>query len=97
MSPQSETVTNPRLSPVGWLRWLGTISYGIYFDHYIIYWVVDGCAWTDNMNYDQTWTVRGTKVAITLAVATVSWNWIEQPILKLKDHFPYEASPQKQP
>ena len=82
---------------VGWLRWLGTISYGIYFYHYIIYWVVDGCAWTDNMNYDQTWTVRGTKVAITLAVATVSWNWIEQPILKLKDHFTYEASPQKQP
>ena len=75
-----------------WLCWLGMISYGIYLYHYVIYWMVDGCAWTDDMNYDQPWSTRFWKVVLTLAVAVVSWYALERPLLALKDRFPYESN-----
>ena len=76
----------------GWLCWLGMISYGIYLYHYLIYWIVDGCAWNYDRAYQQSWSVGFWKVVITLAVATISWYAIERPLLGLKDRFPYESS-----
>ena len=76
---------------IRWLCWLGMISYGIYLYHYMIYWMVDGCAWTEVKPYVQPWSTRALKVAITLVVAVISWYALERPLLRLKDRFPYQS------
>ena len=64
-----------RILAVRPMVWLGTISYGIYLWHWPIFLVLNG---------DRTgWSgVRlfAARCAITLAVATVSWWVIEQPV-----------------
>jgi peptidoglycan/LPS O-acetylase OafA/YrhL len=37
--------------------------------------------------------MRVTKIALTFLAATLSYRYIEQPILSLKDRFPYEPRP----
>jgi peptidoglycan/LPS O-acetylase OafA/YrhL len=74
-----------------WLCKIGVISYGIYLYHYPVYWALDGFGQKAIMLYDQPWTVRVLKVALTLAIAWVSWHVIERPFLKLKDRVPYRA------
>jgi peptidoglycan/LPS O-acetylase OafA/YrhL len=71
---------------------LGLVSYGIYMYHYPIYWAVDGLGARDDFLYDQPWTIRALKVALTLIVALASWHLLERPILALKDRFAYRPA-----
>jgi len=75
-----------------WLRdrrlvYLGSISYGIYLYHHFIfeifayYWRFYG--WNDSVAVDIG------KVALSIAVAALSWRFVEQPILALKERFGY--------
>jgi peptidoglycan/LPS O-acetylase OafA/YrhL len=85
---------DPRLR---WLRdrrlvYLGSISYGIYLYHHFILEVFAYYSrfygWTDSLAADLG------KVALSVGVAALSWKFIEQPILALKDRFLYrQATP----
>jgi peptidoglycan/LPS O-acetylase OafA/YrhL len=69
------------------LVYLGTISYGIYLYHVPIYHLISPnhsrLVCTDPMWVDLL------KLVATLGVAALSWKFLEQPILRLKDRFPH--------
>jgi peptidoglycan/LPS O-acetylase OafA/YrhL len=87
-------VLNAGAPRLGWLRtgplvYLGSISYGIYLYHYIIFviWSDYAHAWGWAGGTGQRWL----QAALSLAVAAASWRYIERPILKLKDRFRYRS------
>ena len=67
------------------LTHLGEISYGMYLYHLPVYWLV-GIYLPQAGDGALTWVA---KIALTFVVATLSYNYIEKPILTLKDRFPY--------
>jgi peptidoglycan/LPS O-acetylase OafA/YrhL len=69
------------------LTYLGEISYGMYMYHMPIYWLVGGY----RVEVGEPWTMWVAKIALTFVVATLSYRYIEQPILSLKHWFPYGA------
>jgi len=79
---------HPWLAPLraGPLVYLGQISYGLYLYHVVVYWIVDGC---DRLRLAQPWPIQAEKLALTLAVAVLSWHLIERPIASWKDRFRY--------
>jgi peptidoglycan/LPS O-acetylase OafA/YrhL len=74
-----------------WLKALGTISYGVY----LIHWAVLGLVFAifrSESPWAETLAERGLVVlalALTLAIATVSWTFFEQPLLKVGHRFRY--------
>jgi len=72
---------HPRRGVVaGALSWrplclLGVISYGVYLWHWPVYLVLDG-----PRTGLSTWPLTGLRVAVTLAIATVSYRLVEAPI-----------------
>ncbi len=71
------------------LTYLGEISYGMYLYHIPVYWLVGGY----RVHMGEPWTMWVTKIALTFLVATLSYRYIEQPILSLKNWFPYQPRP----
>jgi peptidoglycan/LPS O-acetylase OafA/YrhL len=80
---------HPLLAPLRRRRlcYVGSISYGLYLYHPLIFWVVGlarfalgfrGSVWVDVV-----------RVGACFAVASLSWRFIERPLLKLKDRFSY--------
>jgi peptidoglycan/LPS O-acetylase OafA/YrhL len=67
------------------LVYLGVISYGVYLYHPLVFAVVD-CV-------GRHWLLDIGKIGLVIVVAGLSWAWVEQPILRLKDRFEYEAEP----
>ncbi len=83
-----------RFAPLRWepLRALGTISYGLYLYHVPVLHSVDAFLPRSIPGFR---VVEGLlTLSLTVAVAALSWRFIEQPILKLKDRFDYR-SPQR--
>jgi peptidoglycan/LPS O-acetylase OafA/YrhL len=83
------------LPSLGWLRdsrlvYLGSISYGIYLYHHIIFEIFAYYArfygWNDSVVIDFG------KVALSIALAALSWRFVEQPILAFKDRFSYREA-----
>lgn len=72
-----------------WLVYLGQISYGLYLYHHIIFTLWDDVAirWglQSHLGCDLA------KATVSLAVAALSWRFVERPILSLKDRFRYQA------
>jgi peptidoglycan/LPS O-acetylase OafA/YrhL len=60
------------------LRWLGLRSYGIYLWH----WPVIAIAGTLASRHPDTVPIRLLETALPIALAAVSWRWIEEPILR---------------
>ena len=77
------------------LCYLGTISYGIYLYHLPLFALMSPLHFT-NLCHDSMW-LDALKLATTFALAVVSWQFIEKPILRLKDRFPYPASGHGEP
>lgn len=79
---------DPRLAPLRDRRlvYLGTISYGLYLYHYILYhWLED---WAAALAASEA--VRDAlKVVASVLAAALSERWIERPIGSLKHLFPY--------
>lgn len=76
-------------------RYVGRISYGIYLYHPLVLWCVvalfpgvEGLAENGPMRF----VVCG---SLTIAVASLSWYLLEEPINRLKRHFPYSAPMQR--
>jgi peptidoglycan/LPS O-acetylase OafA/YrhL len=65
------------------LVYLGTISYGLYLYHFPIFGLLSGGA-VPKFSHDPMW-LDFLKIALTLAVAAASWQWIERPISRMKD------------
>ncbi len=83
-----------RFAPLRWepLRALGTISYGLYLYHVPVLHSVDAFLPRSIPGFR---VVEGLlTLSLTVAVAALSWRFIEQPILKLKDRFDY-CSPRR--
>ncbi len=80
---------------LAWLRrprlvMLGTISYGLYIYHFIALMLgADLLALVRTRGRSPLTDVALMGVAFLMACA--SWRWIEKPLLKLKDRFPYDA------
>ncbi len=69
------------------LIWLGQVSYGIYLYHHIIFYFVDYYGPASRVAADAL------KLSLTFGVATLSWVYIERPILSLKSRFDYHVKP----
>lgn len=65
------------------LRYLGTISYGIYVYHFLVLLAVEDLARRAGLLDRQT--ILAAAVLGTVAVASVSWHLFERPINRLKD------------
>jgi peptidoglycan/LPS O-acetylase OafA/YrhL len=81
--------------PLAWLRdrrlvYLGTISYGIYLYHHFVFEICKlyerYYGWPRNLMCDFA------KLGASIALAALSWKFIEQPVLLLKDRFGYEGA-----
>ena len=77
------------------LCYLGTISYGLYFYHFPLYALISPSHYRPNCT--DSMALDGLKLAASVALAVVSWEFIEKPILRLKDRFPYPAPTQGDP
>jgi peptidoglycan/LPS O-acetylase OafA/YrhL len=86
-------VSIPHPRGLQWLNWsplqyLGRISYGVYLYHPFVAWGVDA-ATGDRL---AQWPRIAACFAATVVVATLSWRFFEQPILRLKDRFQYDRA-----
>jgi peptidoglycan/LPS O-acetylase OafA/YrhL len=82
---------------LAWLRnhrlvYLGQISYGIYLYHYPIYFIID----TLTGKGGALWVIA-LKVTASIVVASLSWRWVESPILRLKSRFEYHRARRDSP
>lgn len=68
---------------------LGTISYGLYLYHSVIYGSLDTIV-NYRLQLNNPWWLDVCKVVLSLAVAIGSWRLIERPIMTLKNRFQYE-------
>jgi peptidoglycan/LPS O-acetylase OafA/YrhL len=72
------------------LGYLGRISYGIYLYHLIV--IVFATDFARRAGLPPRGPLPDLAlVAATLALAAASWELLERPLLRLKDHFPYQA------
>ncbi|WP_103257108.1 acyltransferase family protein [Tabrizicola aquatica] len=77
--------------PVGWVlgsapaRFASQISYGVYMYHLLVWWAVGE---TFPHLYQPNFQTFLIITALTVVAATLSWYLIEEPISRLKRHFP---------
>lgn len=74
---------------LGWVNFLGKISYGLYLYHLFVPDLVHEVCYHYNFGFSQPiylWIIYS---VVTLAICLVSWYGIEQPINRLKDRFRY--------
>ena len=74
-----------RILRTSWLKALGTISYGVY----LIHWVVVGLIFAI-VQHKRPWAQTPVEhglvllaLALTIAIASLSWTFIEKPLLKI--------------
>jgi peptidoglycan/LPS O-acetylase OafA/YrhL len=87
---------NPRLN---WLRnrrlcRIGTISYGLYMYHFVVLMLVSDIARALGRRGKPFW-MDVLMMILTFVLARLSWRFIEQPLLNLKDRFAYPSSPER--
>jgi peptidoglycan/LPS O-acetylase OafA/YrhL len=73
------------------LQYLGRISYGIYLYHLFVlqaFWKLLGVARQPLLDKGPVLFLIG--ASMTVAMAALSWKFLEQPFNGLKRHFPYE-------
>ncbi len=78
-----------------WLRrkrlaYIGSISYGLYMVHFIVYLLGDDIAKSLGMGGRPFWR-EALMMVVIFALAALSWRYIERPILGLKDRFTYQG------
>ena len=86
-------VLNAGSRRLSWLRnrllvYLGTISYGIYLYHHIIFKTWDTLA--THYGCTESLLIDSLKVIVSITLAIVSWHLVERPFLTLKEWFRYQ-------
>jgi len=79
-----------RIAPI---RYLGKISYGVYLLHPLALWIIQEGIRKRILHFhkdDPLYVLE--LVALSLAMASISWHLFEGPILKLKDRFTYSKN-----
>ncbi len=72
------------------LRYIGTISYGIYVIHLFVEWALEPLsAWLNIPIPAQGLPLLAATLALTLPLASLSWHAFEHPINLLKRYVPY--------
>jgi peptidoglycan/LPS O-acetylase OafA/YrhL len=66
---------------------LGTVSYGLYLYHPLVFLGVS--RFGQYLGLGETWWIELVKLAASVALAGLSWRFVERPILVLKNHFRY--------
>ncbi len=78
------------------LQYLGKISYGLYVIHFATWLCVAHFLKESSARYDETLGGRiemaALALAITIAVASMSYRWLETPFLRLKERFTHVHS-----
>ncbi len=74
---------------LSWLTYLGQISYGLYLYHHVVFMLWDDYA--ARYGIANNLAIDVAKLALSLAIAALSWRYIEQPALRLKTWFSYET------
>ncbi len=89
-------VGKPILAPLRmrWLVGLGTISYGFYLYHTIIF--VFSVSIFLRLGWPEPWWFNIMRLSLAILAATLSWFLVEKPILRLKDRFKYDPAPKGQ-
>ena len=77
------------------LAYLGTISYGIYLYHPIVFVAITLVG--RRLGLGAPLWLDGVKIAAGIAVAALSWECFERPVLALKDRFPYRPASEAPP
>ncbi len=70
------------------LMYLGSISFGVYLIHPMVFLVIDQLAKRSGLGAD--WWLDVGKLGLCLGLATLSWEVVEKPIAALKTRFPYQ-------
>jgi hypothetical protein len=80
---------HPALRPLRarWLSGVGAMSYGLYLYHPFVFTAVGLLAF--RLGVKAPVRMDLVRLAATFGVAWLSWRYVEQPILSLKDRFPY--------
>ncbi len=73
------------------LEYLGKISYGLYAYHALCLWALDRF-WVGNHGLAHALLRIPVTLALTIAVAAISYRWIETPFLQLKRRFTLVSS-----
>jgi peptidoglycan/LPS O-acetylase OafA/YrhL len=74
------------------LAYLGQTSYGLYLYHHIVFTLWDNSA--TRMGVVNHVGLDLAKLSLSMLIAAVSWEFIERPLLTLKDWFVYREAPQ---
>jgi peptidoglycan/LPS O-acetylase OafA/YrhL len=75
-----------------WLRYLGKISYGLYAFHMFAMYLADRLIGGHARNWGKLFVFWGLGMALTIALAAVSYHLFESRLLALKDRFAYVKS-----
>jgi len=77
-----------RFLELGWLKYLGKISYGLYVYHFVIIYFAGRINDFVPLTYEQNMMLSSLPALIvTILVSALSYKFIEKPILDLKDKF----------
>jgi peptidoglycan/LPS O-acetylase OafA/YrhL len=66
---------------------LGTVSYGLYLYHPLVFLSVSRLG--QYLELGEAWWIELVKLVASIIAASLSWRYIERPILVLKNHFRY--------
>lgn len=81
--------TRPLRNP--WVVYVGTISYGVYLFHWIVYELLD-TVFKFGMGFADPLWLDALKIGASFLVAALSWRFIESPALRLKKFFNYRTT-----
>jgi peptidoglycan/LPS O-acetylase OafA/YrhL len=76
-----------RFLEMPWLRYLGKISYGMYVYHLALIWFIRQFVEDHIQGEMAYWIKIVVPLSATILVATLSYYFLERPILRLKDRF----------
>lgn len=88
-----------RFLEMGWLKYLGKISYGLYVYHFVIIYFAMRLNDVLALPYEQIQVISALPALFaTILVASLSFKYLEKPIINLKDKYfpsmPYPLIPQ---